>query len=415
MRMRRVWLAVDGFKRVRVADVHDFILHKRLTALCESSSLDLQWVASPAFINTPADNQAYRSSRKRWFMADFYQWQRRRLDILISDGKPEGGQWSFDHANRKKMPAKEIALIEPLPTVKRTAAIQSACDTASNRYSDAWGNVDQWIYPTTHSAASVWLTAFFKQRFEKFGPYEDAMVRGENFLHHSVLTPMLNVGLLTPKQVIDAAMEAREEYAVPLNSVEGFIRQIVGWREFMRATYDDLSVPMRTTNHWQHHNRLPKGFFTADTGIAPIDDCIERILDTGYCHHIERLMLLGGFLFLCEVDPDEVYRWFMAMFVDAYDWVMVPNVYAMSQHADGGAITTKPYFSGSNYVLKMSNHKRGDWCSIWDGLYWRWIWKHRKSLANNPRWAMMCRKVETMDTAKRRVHLSNAELYLKSM
>ena len=136
-----------------------------------------------------------------------------------------------------------------------------------------------------------------------------------------------------------------------------FDRSLVG--EFMRATYQDLGVQMRTTNHWQHHRKIPQSFYTATTGIDPIDDVIRRVLDTGYCHHIERLMILGGFMFLCEFDPDDIYRWFMEMFVDSYDWVMVPNVYAMSQHADGGLITTKPYFSGSSYVRKMSNHGKG--------------------------------------------------------
>ena len=138
---------------------------------------------------------------------------------------------------------------------------------------------------------------------------------------------------------------------------------------------------MRTTNHWGHTWSIPASFYDGTTGIGPIDDTIHRILDTGYCHHIERLMVLGGFMFLCEFDPDEIYRWFMEMFVDSYDWVMVPNVYAMSQNADGGLITTKPYFSGSAYVKKMSNHPNGPWTQTWDGLYWRWIDDHRESLA----------------------------------
>ena len=193
------------------------------------------------------------------------------------------------------------------------------------------------------------------------------------------------------------------------------MRQIIGWREFMRATYDDLSVPMRTTNHWNHTRKLPRAFWTAETGIAPIDDVIERVLDTGYCHHIERLMVLGGFMFLCEIDPDDIYAWFMEMFVDAYDWVMVPNVYAMSQHADGGAITTKPYFSGSNYVRKMSDWGTGDWATTWDGLFWRWVHRHAKALGGNPRWAMMVRNVERMDEAKLAAHLETAERYLERL
>ncbi|MGQ7844028.1 cryptochrome/photolyase family protein [Granulosicoccus sp. 3-233] len=408
-------LAANGFKRLLVADVHDFELNRRLIGSCSGAGIQLESLATPAFINTPDENHAYRHGRKRWFMADFYQWQRRRLNVLMDGEQPQGGQWSFDEDNRKKMPVSEISLIQPLPVKQRTLRIRQACSLVDERFPGARGSLENWLYPTTHKGAVNWLQRFCTERFTKFGPYEDAMVQGQGFLHHSVLTPMLNTGLLTPREVLDTALAAQQEFDIPLNSVEGFVRQIIGWREFMRATYDDLGVNMRTSNHWGHYNPLPDGFYTAETGIAPIDDCIARVLETGYCHHIERLMLLGGFLFLCEVDPDEVYRWFMEMFIDAYDWVMVPNVYAMSQHADGGSITTKPYFCGSNYVLKMSNHKRGDWCDIWDGLYWRWIWKQRQALGSNPRWAVMCRAVEKMDPGKRQNHLNNAETYLEAM
>lgn len=183
----------------------------------------------------------------------------------------------------------------------------------------------------------------------------------------------------------------------------------------MRATYDDLGVKMRTTNHWKHQRKMPACFYDASTGIVPVDYTIQRILKTGYCHHIERLMVLGGFMFLCEFNPDHVYKWFMEMFVDSYDWVMVTNAYAMSQHADGGLITTKPYFSGSSYIRKMSNYKKGDWCDTWDGLYWRWIWNHRNELSKNPRWSMMCSMVEKMDTSKRKQHIANADRFLKQL
>ena len=211
------------------------------------------------------------------------------------------------------------------------------------------------------------LTDFLQQRLELFGDYEDAIEQGQPWLWHSVLTPALNIGLLTPQQVVDQLLAMNADRKLPLNSVEGFLRQVIGWREFMRATYVDLGVQMRNSNHWQHHRPMPCSFYQGNTGIDPIDDTLARILEYGYCHHIERLMVLGGFMFLCEIHPEDIYRWFMEMFVDSYDWVMVPNVYAMSQNADGGLITTKPYFSGSNYIRKMSHYKPGAWSEIWDG------------------------------------------------
>lgn len=180
----------------------------------------------------------------------------------------------------------------------------------------------------------------------------------------------------------------------------------------MRATYVDLGVTMRTSNHWNHSRKIPDSFYEGTTGILPIDDVIGRVRETGYCHHIERLMTLGGFMFLCEFDPDEIYKWFMEMFVDSYDWVMVPNVYGMSQHADGGGVATKPYFSGSAYIRKMSNYPTGDWTSVWDGLYWRWILNHVDSLAKNPRWAMMCATARRMPPEKKAAHLEAADAFL---
>ncbi len=408
-------LRQQGFDRVVVGDVHDFTLERRLRKACDEHELQLEFMPTPAFLNSADDNREWRASHKRWFMADFYQWQRRRLDILMEKSKPAGGRWSFDEDNRRKLPKKEISELPAMPTVRREALVSEHIETIREQFADNPGSLQNWYYPTSHASAERWLDTFLEERFEKFGTYEDAVVQGQSWLYHAILTPMLNVGLLTPRQVIDKALAAAREHDTPINSVEGFVRQIIGWREFMRATYDDLGVTMRTTNHWRHTRELPESFYTAKTGIEPIDDILRRLLDTGYCHHIERLMLLGGFMFLCEIDPDHIYRWFMEMFIDSYDWVMVPNVYAMSQNADGGLITTKPYFSGSNYVLKMSNHRRGDWCATWDGLFWRWIWKHRHSLASNPRWSMMCRNIEKMDEAKRDAHLACAESYLASL
>jgi len=197
--------------------------------------------------------------------------------------------------------------------------------------------------------------------------------------------------------------------------LEGFIRQVIGWREFMRATYEDLGVTMRKTNHWQHKRKIPNSFYNGTTGIDPVDNTLKRLNNYAYCHHIERLMVLGGFMFICEFDPDDIYRWFMALFIDSYDWVMVPNVYAMSQNADGGLITTKPYFSGSSYIKKMSHYKTGEWCDIWDGLYWRFIIKHAKNLKQNPRWAMMVSMADKMDNTKKKQHLENADNFLKKL
>lgn len=405
----------DGCKRVRIADVHDNILHRRIERLCRQHDLEPEIVSTPAFLNTPAINRDYRDGKKRWYMADFYQFQRRRLDILMNGDQPAGDQWSFDAENRKKLPRKMVSEIPEIPSIDRDQIDTDAQKYVEKHFPGHPGSIDTLYYPTSHESAEQWLQDFLVQRFDRFGDYEDAIVEKQSWLWHSVLTPMLNVGLLTPQQIVDAAIEHSANHDTPINSTEGFIRQIIGWREFMRATYEDLHVKMRRTNHWQHHRQIPTSFWDGTTGILPVDDCITRVNQTGYLHHIERLMVIGGFMFLCEFDPDEIYKWFMEMFVDSYDWVMAPNAYAMSQNADGGLITTKPYFSGSSYIKKMSHYRHGDWADTWDGLYWRWIWNHRKSLGKNPRWAMMCKMSEKMGDKKRETHLKNAEDFLASL
>jgi deoxyribodipyrimidine photolyase-related protein len=400
-----------------VSDTVDFALNKRLKALEKQNNIKLRWLRSQLFLNSNEENTTYRAGKKRWFMADFYKYQRRKFDILMeSDGKPTGGKWSFDEENRKKIPKKLRKEIPVLKFPSENEWVIEAREYVNNNFPQAFGSSEDFEYPITHDAALAWLDEFIQQRFTLFGPYEDALVPGQGWLYHSVLTPLLNIGLLTPKLIIDKAISYTENHEVPISSLEGFIRQIIGWREFMRATYVDLGVDMRTTNHWNHTRKIPSSFYTGTTEITPIDDVIKRTLKTGYCHHIERLMVLGGFMFLCEFDPDEIYRWFMELFIDSYDWVMVPNVYAMSQNADGGLITTKPYFSGSSYLKKMGyDDLEGDWCEVWDGLYWKWINEHQDTLSKNPRWAMMCAMARKMDSDKLNAHISNAEAFLLTL
>ncbi|MEM9650280.1 MAG: cryptochrome/photolyase family protein, partial [Bacteroidota bacterium] len=271
---------------------------------------------------------------------------------------------------------------------------------------------NQCLYPTNFITTQKWFRQFLDYRFADFGTYEDAIVLEHSFLNHSVLTPMLNVGLITPQEVIDNALEYAQENGIPINSTEGFVRQVIGWREFIRGIYESRGTNQRTYNFWGFSKKIPSAFYDGSTGIYPIDQTIKKVLQTGYCHHIERLMVLGNFMILCEFDPDEVYGWFMELFIDAYDWVMVPNVYGMSQFADGGLMATKPYISGSNYLMKMSNYPKGAWQAIWDGLFWRFMDKHRSFFLKNPRLGMLVRTFDKMNAEKKAMHLKNAEAFL---
>jgi deoxyribodipyrimidine photolyase-related protein len=270
-------------------------------------------------------------------------------------------------------------------------------------------------YPISFDSAHEWLIQFLNNRFQEFGIYEDAMVAGESILHHSVLSPLINIGLLTPEEVLNETLHYVAKNNIPLNSFEGFIRQIIGWREFIYQVYARAGSQQRTRNYWGFKRKIPTSFYSGNTGIVPLDDAIQKLQKTGYNHHIERLMIIGNFMLLCEFDPDEVYVWFMTLFIDAYDWVMVPNVYGMSQFADGGIFATKPYISGSNYILKMSDFKSGSWQKTWDGLFWNFMDRHRDFFLKNPRLGMLVRSWDKMSPEKREIHLNEAKSWFEKL
>ncbi|GAB2834746.1 cryptochrome/photolyase family protein [Ferruginibacter profundus] len=399
---------------IHFADVADNWLKKRLVEACTQKGIGYIEHNSPEFLNTPADVKTYFDKKKTYFQTGFYIDQRKKRNILLdSSGGPEGGKWTYDADNRMKFPKKEKAPV--ISFEKEHQYVTEARAYVAKNFSGNYGSVNTFIYPTGFTGAEKWLADFLQQRFSKFGMYEDAIVAKENFLYHSVLSPLLNIGLLEPGQIISAAIAAAAGNKVPLNSLEGFVRQILGWREFIRIVYEREGSKQRTRNYWGFSRKIPRSFWTGDTGILPIDNVIKKVLATGYCHHIERLMVLGNFMLLCEFDPDEVYKWFMEMFVDAYDWVMVPNVYGMTQFADGGLMTTKPYISSSNYLLKMSDYEKGDWTKTWDALFWRFMHVHRSFFLKNPRLGMLIKTFDKMPAEKQQNHLSIAEKYLTGL
>jgi len=408
-------LAKEKYTAIDIIDPVDYLLMRRIKRASASNNIALQVSESPSFLNTLSGTQNYFDSKKRYFQTDFYTAQRKQRKLLLTpDGKPEGGKWTFDAENRSKFPKKEI--VPELPVSAANNFIIEAEQYVQKNFPNNYGDIGkQHLFAIDFIESEKWLDQFLDERFEKFGVYEDAIVQKESVLYHSVLSPMLNIGLLTPQEIIDAAIRVGATKNIPLNSLEGFIRQIVGWREFIRLVYEREGTKQRTTNYWQFKRKIPTSFWTGDTGIAPIDSTIKKILKTGYAHHIERLMVLGNFMLLCEFDPDEVHKWFMEMFIDAYDWVMVPNVYGMTQFADGGLMTTKPYISGSNYLSKMSDYEKGTWQPIWDGLFWRFLSKQRVVFSKNPRWAMLLSTWDKMPEEKRANHLKNAEQFLKAL
>ena len=412
-------LKSKGVQKIKLYDPCDYLLDQHLKKASKHHGIELIYLPSPNFLNNQPDSEALLGNKKTFFQTSFYTEQRKQRKILIeSDGNPVGGQWSFDAENRKKIPKHTpipaIHFFESNEYIEEARKYVKANFKKNPGQSDAPFNAGKKdvYYPVTHADAKIAMNQFIAEKLEQFGIYEDAMVVAEKTLFHSVLSPLINVGLIQPTEFLNALLAAYQKGKAPINSIEGIIRQIIGWREFVQLTYRRIGSQQRTKNFWGFTKKMPHSFYDGTTGIVPIDSSIQKLLESGYNHHIERLMVLGNFMLLCEIAPDAVYQWFMEMYIDAYDWVMVPNVYGMSQFADGGMITTKPYICGSNYLMKMGDFPKGEWQAIWDGLFWRFLSKQRSVFAKNPRWAMLLSTWDKMPEEKRAHHLNNAEQFL---
>lgn len=392
----------NKINKVFAFEIEDKFFETRLIKIFEKANVELQVLPSPMFLTSRKEFATYLSSYKKPFMKTFYESQRKRLKVLIDkDDKPTGGKWSFDEENRLPLPANrlppDVPLIRPSPIVKQVQELVEA------RFPQHPGRSEQFWLPVSREEALSWLDSFLEERLTNFGPYEDAIPTHSDFVYHSVLTPFLNTGLVTPDEVIESTLLYAKKNKINIASVEGFIRQVIGWREFIRGIYQNFSDTQESGNFFKHKKKLNNLWYTGQTGIAPLDATIRKTNKYAYAHHIERLMVVGSLMLLLEVDPHEAYRWFMEMFIDSSDWVMGPNVFGMALFSDGGIFATKPYFCGSNYYRKMGGYKASEpWCDGVDGLYWSFIEKNKEFFLKNPRMSMMVRTIEKMDPEKKK-------------
>ena len=408
-------LSEKGFNYFITYEAFDWSLEKRTKDFSLKNNIKLEIRKNDMFLTCPDISEEILNQKKIYGMQKFYKIQRKSLNILIEkDGSPTGGTWSFDKMNRKKLPNSiEVPRIQ---TIKTSRLLDKAKKEVSINYKDYYGSTENFNYPLSHKDAEEWLDNFLIERFNLFGDYEDAIHSNHRTLWHSVLSPLINSGLLTPRQIIDKSWEFYQSNNIGINSYEGFVRQIIGWREFILLMYKRNSLELRNGNFWDFEDKpIPLSFYTGQTGIRPLDDSIKKILETGYAHHIERLMIVGNLMLLCRFHPNQVYKWFMELFIDSYDWVMVPNVYGMSQFSDGGLFTTKPYISGSNYIRKMSNYKSEDWCSTWDSLFWTFIDDYKNKFKDQYRLSMILRNLEKMDPNKKMNHRRNANAFMSKL
>ncbi len=368
---------------------------RRLEALAEG--IERHQYPNMLFLTPEDDVRAWFDGKKSPLMETFYRWQRKRTGILMNGDQPEGGEWNYDADNRQPFPKAGIE-VPALPRVKRSKNVDDVIAAVARLFPENPGVADDFWLPVSHDDADEWLERFFTERFSQFGQYEDAMKAGEPFLFHSVISPLLNIGLLSVQQVIDGALAAYERGDAPLSGVEGFVRQIIGWREYMYGLY--LAKPeMKEMNFFGFTKPLEPWWYTADWEKQdlppPVASALATVHRYGYNHHIERLMVLGNWFLLNEYDPRDVYRWFSALYVDAYEWVMVPNVMGMSQYADGGYTATKPYISGGNYLEKMgrwwgSTAKARE--SEFTELYWQFLANQYDALKSNHRMSLVLKQ-----------------------
>ena len=395
----------------------------RLIEALRDHPLTLHIQQDDRFICSHKEFEDWAEGRKSLRMEYFYREMRRKTGLLMEGDDPAGGAWNFDSDNRKS-PPKGLEGPEP-PRFEPDEVVRQVLDLVEARFSENFGKLRPFRFATDPEEAEKALDHFIAHALPCFGDYQDAMVRGQDLLFHSLLSPYMNVGLLDPLEVcrrVEAAWQAGD---VPINAAEGFIRQIIGWREYVRGIYFLEGPDYTSRNALDHTRKLPALYWGGETRMRCLRECVDVTRREAYAHHIQRLMVTGNFALLAGVDPGAVHEWYLEVYADAYEWVEAPNTIGMSQFADGGIIASKPYVSSGNYIAKMSDYcksctygvtvKTGEGACPFNLLYWHFLIRHRERFEDNPRMAQMYRTWERMDAEKRETVLSEAEAFLERM
>ena len=393
-------------QRVRVVRPGDRRVLRTLREACTECGYELEVVEDQHFFTTPQDFAEHAEGRKTLRLEYFYRELRQRFDLLIDDaGEPVGGDWNYDQDNRERFgksgPPDDLS---PPRSFRPTDIVKNVQTLVKERYSDHPGSVENFCLPVTRWQALTLLDDFVDHRLTNFGDFQDAMWQGEFFLYHSRLSSALNLKLLHPLEVCRRAEAAYHDGTAPLNAVEGFIRQVLGWREYIRGVYWHFDEDYRAKNFLGHEATLPHFFWTGKTDMKCLSETLQAVHQNAYSHHIQRLMITGLFCLLYGVEPQQFNDWHLATHCDAIDWVSTPNVVGMSQFADGGLLASKPYCASGNYISKMGNYcsdcrykpkeATGDKACPFTTLYWDFLDRHKERLANNHRMGFQYRNLK---------------------
>ncbi len=375
------------------------------------------------FFASRADFRRWAEGRRSLTMEFFYRAMRKRTGILMDGDDPVGGQWNFDRENRKPIPKRIDP--PPVPIFAPDAITRDVLALVEERFGDHFGRLEGFSFAVTRAQALEALRDFIANRLHAFGDYQDAMRAGDPFLFHAVLSPYINAGLLSPHEVCEAAQTAYDDGHAALNAAEGFIRQILGWREYVRGLYWLKMPDYAQTNHLDAHRPLPKFFWTGKVKSRCLQQTILGTRDNAYAHHIQRLMVTGNFALIAGIEPRQVEEWYLIVYADAYDWVELPNVHGMILFADGGLLGTKPYAASGAYIDRMSDYcgkcfydvreKAGPRACPFNYLYWDFLIRNRKTLEGNRRLALTYRTLDRMDAARIAAIRSDAGAYLEAL
>ncbi|MDF1827705.1 MAG: cryptochrome/photolyase family protein [Legionellaceae bacterium] len=403
-------LARKQYTRIVVAHPGEYRVLSEIQQWQALFGVPVQIEEDNRFLSTMEDFSAWAKQRKQLRMEYFYREMRKKHQILMDGEEPVGGAWNYDAQNRKP-PKSGLSAPKPYSQPKDKIT-QDVMELVGRRFASHFGDLEPFYFAVTREQALEALTLFIKERLPTFGDFQDAMLEGEAWMYHAHLSFYLNCGLLMPEECVRAAEKAYHQGASPLNAVEGFIRQILGWREYVRGIYW-LNMPKyKQSNYFHAERKLPDFYWTGQTNMNCIKQCVTETKQHAYAHHIQRLMVLGNFALLAGIHPDEVNTWFLVVYADAYEWVELPNVTGMALFADGGLLASKPYAAGGNYIHKMSDYckncaykvskKQGEDACPFNYLYWDFLVRHRDSLQSNHRLGMIYKTYDKMTEDKKK-------------